>query len=137
MQVARMVVSVGEFVFPEVVDLASVPQLAEALVRHIRSVPSPVATTLPVRRADVALVQMLIAANRLAGAEGKSFSVKVESDGIPVRLFATLGIDPVTCGATPDLSGTDLVAKDLSRGPTPDMHRSAADHSPCPDGADR
>lgn len=66
--------SLREFKFAAVVDLASVPAIAETLVRPIRGMPEAVATTLPLYRADVRLAQMPGAISRLAEVEASHFA---------------------------------------------------------------
>jgi anti-anti-sigma regulatory factor len=95
--------SVASFELPETVDLKSARRVADDLLRHIKESSSPLVNTTGVRQAGVPLLQILVAAKRLADDLGKPFTVQAAPEGALARLLSTYGLDPVQCGATPDL----------------------------------
>ena len=91
------------FQLPEVVDLNSARSVAADLMRLIDTSPRPVVNAAGLRQGGVPLLQVLVAARRLAEAMGKPFTVKAGRDGALARLLATYALDPVLCGAAADL----------------------------------
>lgn len=89
---------VTAFSLPDVVDLNSVRDVAEGLTRHIKSSPAPVLDASRLERADLPLLQVLVAGKRLAQSLGKPFSVADGPNGPLADLLSVYGLDPVLCG---------------------------------------
>lgn len=89
---------------PEVVDLKSVNSVSDGLLQHIRASSAPSVTTARLRHAGLPLLQVLVAARKLAVAQGKPFTVKAKRGGTLSALLATYGLDPSLCGAPADLA---------------------------------
>lgn len=98
------------FSLPETVDLKTAKDLADNLLRYVRTSPAPSVTADGLRQGGAALLQILVAAKKSAAAQGKSFSLQAEPDGAFARLLASYGLDPALCGApaalVPSLAAT-------------------------------
>lgn len=95
--------SEASFELPEVVDLTSARGVGEDLLRHIQASQAPLVNASGVRRAGIPLLQILVAAKRLAEDLGKPFTVEATRDGVLAGLLSTYGLDPVQCGTSADL----------------------------------
>ncbi|HLQ18594.1 MAG TPA: STAS domain-containing protein [Tabrizicola sp.] len=87
------------YTLPEIVTLTSAKLVADDVLRHVSSAATPTINAATLREAGVPLLQILVAANRQAEAQGKRLVVQAPADSVLARLFSTFGIDPAACGA--------------------------------------
>lgn len=92
------------YTLPEIVNMNSARLVADDLLRHVLSAPSPMVDASNLRQAGVPLLQILVAAKRQADAHAKPFVVDAPRNGALATLLATHGLDPALCGAPHDLA---------------------------------